>query len=62
LTGAGTIQGNAIAHLDVSKSWIIKKKFKISPTLGYEYLKLGSSSARLNSANFLTGVFAEFSF
>jgi hypothetical protein len=60
LTGAGTIQGSALAHLDVSKSWIVKKKLKISPTIGYEYLYLKSSDTRLNSASFSAGVFAKF--
>ncbi len=62
LTGAGTFQGSALAHLDVSKSWTIKKKLKISPTIGYEYLNLRSSDTRLSSTSFLAGVFAEFPF
>ena len=62
LTGAGTIQGSVLAHLDVSRSWTINKKLKISPTIGYEYLNLRSPDTRLNSASFLAGVFAEFPF
>ena len=62
LKGAGTVQGSLLASLWASKGWMIKKEFKISPTIGYEYLDLKTSDTRLSSTSFMAGLFAEFPF
>ncbi len=60
LTGAGTVQGSLLANFSVLKSWVIQDKFKFSPSIGYEELRLKSSGTKLNSSSFLAGIFVEF--
>ncbi len=60
LNGAGTVQGSLLANLFLAKSWVIQDKFKLSPSVGYEELRLKSSGTRLNSSGFLAGMFIEF--
>lgn len=62
LNGAGTVQGSLLANLFVARSWVIQNKFKLSPSIGYEELRLKSSGTRLNSSNFLAGMSVEFPF
>ena len=62
LTGGATLEGSFFANFSLTKSFIIFNKIKISPTIGYEDLRLRSSDTRLNSASILAGVFAEFPF
>ena len=59
LSGGGTLQGSIIGALAASKSWLLKENYKLTPSLGYEYLDVKGDGTSLKSSNYLAGLFFE---
>lgn len=62
LSGAGTLQGSFMGGLHASKSWQIGQTFRLTPTIGYEYLNLKTNTTIINSMSWLAGLFVELNF